>query len=344
MEEGLFGGRVVGEEEKQQIIQNVEKVVQTPPTEKIPEKIEPKKPELDWLGEINREFSKEFKTKDEIKSFFDKVGEYDTLKTQHDEVSTKLEEYRKVVGKFNPLDYFDSEDEFVRQQFIKQNKGKLGEEALTALSSLSPERLKKLDNKSTLVTDMIVNDGLTREEAEAYYNKKYDIDEDTDVDPATRAIIKKDVKVAQERLSKMYEGIELPKQVDFEADLAQRKESWKNPLSELVKGIDKIQLSQDVDFVVDAAMKEGLENEVLSELLASGVAVNKDTLANVAGAVRDRILSRNMDKVIESVYNDLKEKVKAEVRAEVHNDKPLNNQTRPGSPTLSNDEKILRSL
>lgn len=344
MEEGLFGGRVVGEEEKQQIIQDVEKVVQTPTAEKIPEKIEPKKPELDWLGEINREFSKEFKTKDEIKSFFDKVGEYDTLKVQHDEVSTKLEEYRKAVGKFNPLDYFDSEDEFVRQQFIKQNKGKLGEEALTALSSLSPERLKKLDNKSTLVTDMIVNDGLTREEAEAYYNKKYDIDEDTDVDPATRATIKKDVKVAQERLSKMYEGIELPKQVDFEADLAQRKESWKTPLAELVKGIEKVPILPEFDFVVEPEMKDGLIEKILSELLSSGVPLSKEALKNAAGRANDLLVLENMDKVAESMYNDLKEKVKAEVRAEVHNDKPLNNQTRPGSPTLSNDEKILRSL
>lgn len=307
-----------------------------PKVEKPVDKPDPVSMFSQWSG-------KEFKSEEEIKAFIEKADQYDGLKTSSEELNQKLSEYKKIAEGVNPLSYFVNEDEYIRQQFLKNNKDKLSSEAIDALSSLTPEKVKKLDGASALITDLVVNSGLTREEAQAYVNSEYGIEEGEELDISTKAKMKISVNEAKSRLSKMYDGITIPEQTDWEATRGQLKESWSKPLQAAIEGLDKIEIAEGIDFVVDQSMREGLEQEIMAELLVSGVKPSEEALANAVGNARSRILERNMDKVVKSIESDLREKIKSELRADIHNDRPLNDATKPTNKSVDRDTQILNA-
>ena len=192
----------------------------------------------------------------------------------------------------------------------------------------------------------MVNEGLTCEKADAYLMRHYDLDdlESEEMDAATRASIKVDVKNAKKRLSDLYQGIDIPQKVDFETARTQLKESWSSPLGDIVKGIDKIQLEEGFDFVVTDDMKQGLFEETLSEIMIRQLKPGQDSASQIVGAIKDKIVLRNIDKVVKSLTSDIREKVKAEVRAEIHNDKPLNSSSRNSTGPSDNDSKMRSML
>jgi len=354
-------GRDVSPEEKEQLLQGKEKEESSTNNEQPQEtsgevkeeKTEASKEEKpandnpDLVGVFNSRFKedlgKEFEKEEDIKAFIGKAAEYDNLKAQSTDLSQKLEEYQKLAEKVDPMSHFLNEDEYMRQQFLIKNKENLGDEALNKLSALSPGKIKQMGDMEALTTDLVVNKGLTSEEAKAYINKHYDVEEGEEIDPGTRAEMKVEVNGAKDRLSKMYDGIDVPEKVDWESARQQLKESWESPLSETIKGLDKIQLAEDIEFVVDDSMKAGLEQEVLSELMTNGIKPTEEALQSVVGSVKDRLILRNMDKVVKSMESDIREKVKSELRKEVHNDRPVNDTTRSTNKNVSRDEMILNA-
>lgn len=300
----------------------------------------------DFLSAFNSEFEKEFTEIDQIKELFDKAEKYGDLKSSKSESDQKLAEYKRIAEGVDPMQFFASEDEYIRQQFLKQNKDKLTPDAIDALAALSPERVGKLSDVEALTFDLVVDKGLTSEEAQAYLKMNYEVDDfgSEDIDAGTRAKIKVDVKGAKDRLSSKYEGITIPEKTDWETQRIELKQSWETPVDELVKGIDKIQLDEGIDFVVDPSMKEGLRDEIMATLVAQGIKPSEATMGELAASTRDTILSRNMDKVVKSLRQDIAEQEKAKIRSEVHNDQPVNTDSKEGDAKDSNDDIILGRL
>jgi hypothetical protein len=341
----MSDGRVITPEEKAQMFG-----VQPPqgePTEQKEQASEPVKVvEKDFdITSFNNKFGREFTNEEEVKSFLEKAVKFDEVEASNSELTKKMAEYQNLVSKVDPMAHFLNEDEYIRQQFLKNSQGKMGEEVIKTVSSLSPSKLKDLNGVEALKIDLMVNEGLTGEEAEAYLQKKYDVEDfnSEDIDVATKASIKVDVKNAKNRLSELYKGIEIPSKVDYEQARVQLKETWDRPMNDLVKGIDKIQLEEGIDFIVTDEMKAGLLEETLNEVITRQLKPGKETAAELVGVMKDKIILRNMDKVVKSLSADIREQMKAELRKEVHNDKPLNTASRTTASTEDNDSKM-RSL
>lgn len=331
----MAGGKK--EEVKEEKKEEVKEDVKEEKKEEVKE--ETKFSGVEWL---NQTFGKEFKAEDDIKSLFETVGKYEELQKSYEETNQSLSEYKSLAEKIDPMAHFLDENEYKRQQFLIQNKGKLGEAALQVLSALSPSRIKDLGVREVLRTDLMINQELTSDEADAVLAKKYEVEDwdSEEMDKATVGLLKIDANEAKKRLSSLYKDINIPEKTNFEEARQQLKESWNKPLDELVKGIDKLSLAEGLDVSVTDSMKEGLVEETMSDLLSKGIKPSEATLQQIAGSVRTKILERNMDSVIKSITNDLSEKIKAEVRAEVHNDKPLNNGSRGEGVTVDNDATI----
>lgn len=277
-------------------------------------------------------YEKEFESEDDLKATFEKAAKSDELSSQVEELNQKVSELTNIASKgVSGRDWFVNDDEFIRQQFLKNNKDKFSESALSVLTSLSPEKVKSLEPVDAIKYQMLIdNPDLERSEVEELISEEYGIDGDVDeLGGAAKAKLKVNANTAKKELSKLYDGIELPESVDWEAQRTQLKESWNEPLKQVVEGIDKIQLTEDLSFDITPEMKEGMYDSFLSEVLAGQVKPSEETAGQIAGRIRGEILEHNLDKVIDVISKDIREKEKEALRKEVHNDTDVNNDTRP---------------
>ena len=330
----------VKEEVKEEVKEVVKEEVKK---EEVKEEVEV--PQFD-LALVNKRFEREIESEDALKTLFEKADKYDDTKSSYDETLQKMTEYQNLAEKLDPMSNFLNEDEYIRQQFLKKNIDTLGEDAVKALSVLSPSKIKEMSDIDALKTQLMVDIGLNSAEADAYLLKKYDVDDfsSEDLDVGVKATMKVDVKTAKDGLNKLYDGIEIPTKTDYEAARTQLKESWDNPLNELVKGIDKIQIAEGLDFSVTDEMKEGLKESSLSWLMSKQVKPSEEAAANLVGQIKDQIVLKNIDKVVKSITADLKEQMKAGERTEYHNDTPLNDSSRTTDQTEDNDSKMSKLL
>jgi len=351
----MEGGKVLSDAEKQALMQGGEQgqveekptnePVKKEETEVVEEKVEEKPTEFDYSA-FNKRFGREVNDEESLKSLFEKADNYEATKKSHDETTKLLTEYKGLAEKLDPMAYFANEDEYVRQQFLKNKAGELGDDAIKALSVMSPSRVKELSNVEAIKLNLMVDKGLDGKEADAYMSKHYEVEDfnDEDLDAGVTATFKVDGKDAKDSLGKLYDGIDIPTKTDYETARTQLKESWESPVSELVKGIDKIQLEEGLDFVVTDAMKEGLEQSVTDYVMSNQLKPSEEAGAQIAGMLREQLVIQNLDKVIKSVRADLEESFKAENRAKIHNDKPLDSSNRSENQNEDNDSKMSRIL
>ena len=315
--------------------------------EKVEEKQEEVKFDIELFNKtIGKELGKEFESDDAIKALFEKSEKYDGLKSEFDDTLQKLGEYKNLSEQLDPMANFANEDEYVRQQFLIKNKDKLDDGVIKALSTLSPSKVKDLSSEDALKLDLMVNSGLSSEEASAYLLKKYDIEDfnSEDLDVATKASIKVDVKNSKESLGKLYDGIKVPERTDYETARTQLRESWESPLTEIVKGIDKIEVAEGLSFVVTDDMKEGLDKEMMSLVMSGQLKPSEEAGAVIAGKIREKLLLNNIDKVVKSIEADVAERLNQENNKKYHNDKPFRDESRQSDGELDNDSKMQRLL
>lgn len=355
-------GRVLSAEEKQALIggspleektdDNKEKVEQ-----KVEDKTDVKTDESEKetekevgsdfsLDAFNKKFGKEIENEDYFESLFEKAEKYDETKSSYDETVQKLSEYQTLSEKLDPMSNFKSEDEYKRQQLLIKKGDELSEDAIKALSVLNPSKVKEMSDVDALKTQLMIEKGVTSKEAEAVLLHKYGLDELNmeDADSGLQAVMKVDAIDARNSVSDLYTGIEIPTKVDYEASRVELKQSWENPVSEIVKSIDKIQLAEGIDFVVTDEMKQGLEESTLAWVMSKQIKPSDDSGAAIIGQLKDQIILNNLDNVVKSISTDLTEKIKAETRSTIHNDKPLDESTRTTDSTDDNDSKMSKLL
>lgn len=115
------------------------------------------------LSTFNKTFGKEYENVDALNTLFEKADGFDKTKSDYESTKQQLDEYKSLAEQLDPMSYFASEDEYIRQQFLKNNE--LGEDAVKALSVLSPSRVNEMDGVDALKVNLMVNEGLTGEEA-----------------------------------------------------------------------------------------------------------------------------------------------------------------------------------
>jgi hypothetical protein len=312
-------------------------------TEKKEEEKREEPPEFN-LSAFNKKFEKEIEDEESLKSLFEKAEKYDATKTSYDEQAQKLLEYQNIAEKLDPMSNFLNEDEYKRQQLLIKDGGKFNEDAIKALSVLTPSKVKELSDVDALKTQLMIDKGVTGKEAEAYLSSKYEGFNSEDIGEDVAAVMKVDAVDARRDVSKLYDGIDIPTKTDYEAARTQLKESWNEPIPALVKSIDKIQVAEGLDFVVTDEMKKGLEESTLSWVMSKQIKPSEEAGALITGHLKDQIIINNMDQFVKSIMSDLEEKFKEGERARTHNDKSLNDDTRSDHTEEDNDAKMSRLL
>jgi len=348
----MEGGRVLTQEEKDAVMRGEYKAgtaeTKTDTTVETKNETEVAKEESTEqevafdFGVFNKKFGKQIESEDALKSLFEKADKHDEVSKSYSETLEKLNEYKGMAEKLDPLANFLNEDEYRRQQLLIKKKNELTDDAIKALSVLTPSKVKELSDSDALKMQLMIDKELTEKEAEMYLQNKYGIEDfaDDDIDERIKTVIKVDAKDARKNVAKLYEGIELPSKTDYETARVQLKQSWERAVPEIIKGIDKIQIAEGIDFVVTDDMKKGLEDELMSVILSKQIKPSEAAGAELIGSLKDRILINNIGNVAKSMEADLREKIKAETRAALHNDKPLDEGNRKSETQLDNEAKF----
>ncbi len=303
-----------------------------------------KEPELDF-GVFEKKFGRKIEKEEDLKALFEKADKHEELNKSYSETVEKLNEYKGMAEKLDPLANFLNEDEYKRQQLLIQKQGKLSDDAVKSLSVLTPNKVKELSDADALKLSLMIDKDLTAKEAEDYLLNKYNVEDfGEDMDERTKTVIKVDAKDARKQVLKLYDGISVPQKIDVEAARAQNKQAWERVIPEMVKSIDKIQVAEGIDFVVTDDMKKGMDAYVESLVLSKQIKPSEAAGAEILGHLKDEILIRNISSVVKSMETDLREKIKAETRAYLHNDRPLDEGKRGTETQLDNDAKVRRLL
>jgi hypothetical protein len=289
------------------------------------------------LQAFNKKFSKEFDSEEALTAAIEKALKYDEVETNYSTLSQKYQEIESLAKRnVNPLEWFASQDEFIKQQFLKNKANQFSEDALKSLSTLTPSSIDKLNAWEALKLDVLVSNPEIEGGESAVADllmDKYNVDDEVweSFDVKVKNLIKIDAKSAKSSLKGLYADIKIPEVVDFEESSAKLKEVWSSPLNEISKGIDKIKVAEGLDFIVSEDMKAGLVEEVMQEVLSSRIKPSEETGAELVGKMRSKILERNMDAVVENLRKSIEEEYKAKYRGMVHNSEPLNNGTGEGA-------------
>lgn len=334
------------EEVEEKVEEKEEKVEEQSAQNETKEETTVETPEFSFdsfKGYAKEKFEKDIDSEDTLKSYLDKASEYDTLKTSVEELEQRKLELENLAKKVDGRSWFANDDEFVRQQFLKNSEGKFSESALGVLSNLSPEKVKKLSPIEAIKAQRMVDyPDMEKHEVEELVKSELGVEdfEQEEWDTLPKAKMKKLASDAKKSLSKLYDGIEIPKAVDYAESREGLKQTWNEPIKATIDGITKLELSENLAFDLTSEMKEGLESEIMNEILVSQAKPTEETLAEVSGRIRSKLLERNMDSVLKVVENTIEERIKAEYQKKVHNTSDLNESKRTDS--TSDDDGVLR--
>ena len=294
-------------------------------------------------------FNKKFGTElnaESFEEFINKGKSYGELEGKVSQYETDLASKDDLLSKqFDPLEYFASEEDYLSQQVKK----KFPDKDPNVLVKITPSKVEAMSGWDALKNELLVNTpNLEGGEAGAdeMLRIKYGIEEDLPMEDWTRAqrnMVAQDSLKAKDSLKELNNDIKVPERVDYKSLQAQNKESWNQPLTDTINGIDEIKLTEDFSFKLTPEMKQGLHEEFINEIASSNKRLSEDTLSEVAGELRSRMLERHLDKVISAVDARAEERVKAEYRKKVHNEQPLNTDTRPDGE-LSDDDHVRNYL
>lgn len=289
-----------------------------------------------FKGYVKSKYEKEIDTEDTLKDYFDKAEQYEALKKEVDELAQRKAELETLAKGVDGRSWFASDDEFIRQQFLKNSEGKFSESALGVLSNLSPEKVGKMSAIDAIKAQMMVDyPDMEKHEVEELVMSELGVDDlnQEDWESLPKAKMKKMAKDAKSKLSSLYDGIEIPKAVDIQTDRETRKATWEKPVDALVEGITKLELSEDLAFDLTSDMKEGLKDVLMNNVLMSRTELNENNLGQLAGAARSYLLEQNFDSVLQVIRDTISEQEKEKWQAKVHNPSALNDSKRSEAPS-----------
>lgn len=299
---------------------------------------EPQEPQETFIETINKKLSTKFKDESEITNLLESANRIAELEDRLKELDSLKEQNLLLKENLDPMKYFESEDQFRATLFQRQFPDKNG----TVAMQLFQTDLDTLSDKDAVAYKMMLDTpGLSKEKALAVIDREYDID-DEEMDDVAEARLKINGRQAIRDIKALKKEVNLPDKVDVESLAREQKDLHEKRLAELTKGwstVTKEVAKSMPDLVVSDTDKDGKEwsfkyslsqdfpedvvNAVVNNMAGSGQEVSEGAVKSAHEVMKSFYYSRNIDKIIKAVREDVLAKAEEE---------RLNKQHNPGSP------------
>ncbi len=323
--------------------------VTTPLTEKK-EEVKSEPVNIDWLGEVNKNFKTDFKTTEDFGKHFEKAKKVDEYEPKISEYETRIKQYEDQVQKLdsslkdlnNPLSYFTSQESYVAEQLKKQHPDKHP----VVLQEVVTTDSRKMDDLDVLVKDaLLTTPGLKGGELgaketilfelgldESYMDKPK---EEWPISVQNRIMIK--ANAARKAWDELKGTVQLPKVTtpeEKEAEIVRQVEERKkqlSPLQETASKFDKFHVDIDegevLDFNVPDEYKQVLPDMFETYFVKGGVEPTKENLASFEELKEALLLRRNIKQIYKVIKGDVEAKEKAARDKLLGNENPTNTKT-----------------
>ena len=336
-----------------------EPVEPTEPKEPVEptEPVEPKEPTdpieqivPDRLKIASELFGQEFDDEETVAETIRSLKERDT---QYQQMASELEELKAGV---DPLQFFVSEDEYKRQQMLKQFPDydpmlitRVSREDISKLSDLDAIRLhRRLKDSDVYQYDSDVD---------LLLKKELGLDADEDINPdefdrSSQVQLKKMGKDARRDFEKIRAEVKMPERVDliakkaeeqkaYEDHIATQKPLWERAVRDLPKELNKVEFkytdpeSKEEVVLYEHEIDDSFRKEVAKvlpqavELLSkSGKDYSKQTekeeVTKIINTLKQKYVSDNMGKIMFAFRNKSAKEAADKEHEESHNPKKPN--------------------
>jgi len=342
---------------------------EAPPAE-APPVTPPEEASVFDVAEFNKRFGTEFADEDTFKSSLNRLNdlnEFDTLKTEREELQGKMTEleakYTEAKDLLDPRKYFASEEEYKRQQILTQHGQELNPAVLNKIVSTDLSEMNDVD--VLILGKQVANPNIIGGEAGAREMIYQQLGVDPEESPAdwtqlTKNLVAENALAMRKELSKI-KDVEVPEAVDFEAQRASRieqaaqtkeqlKESWTAKASELVNGFNSLNLSRETEegksevyfsYEIDPEFKAAATDLVVGYLVDTGKEPSKENVQEAEQYVQDLFWRKNGNTIVQAYGKDVEAKLIEKHNIEQDNPKPPNEQEAPeGDASKANADLI----
>lgn len=322
------------------------------------------------IGSFNKMFGSDFADEDTLKSSLNKLNdlqEFDTLKTEREELQGKMDElkskYEEAKGLLDPRKHFVNEEEYKRQLILQQHGQELNPALLNKIVGTDLSALSDMDVLT--LGKMVANPNIRGGEPGAkdliYRQLGVDPDlESTEWDLTTQNVVAEAALNARRELSKL-KDIEVPELADFEAQRTQReqqaaqtkeqlKNSWDTVAKEMVGGFDSLKLQRQLEdgkseiyfsYEVDEKFKGEATDLVVGYLTDRGMEPSKENVTEAQQYVQDLFWRNYGNEIVQAYGRDVEAKLIEKHNIEQDNPKPPNEAEAPeGGPDARQQDLI----
>ena len=333
---------------------------ETPPAETPPQ--EAPSPEegasVFDMAVLNERFGTDFADEETFKSSLNRLNdlsEFDTLKTEREESKGKMTDleakYTEAKDLLNPRQYFNSEEEYKRQQILMQHGQELNPAVLNKIVSADFSTMN--DVEVLILGKQVANPNIIGGEAGAremiYQQLGVDPEEDPkDWTPLTRNTVAENALAMRKELSKI-KDVEVPEAVDFETQRATRikqaaqekeklKTSWTEVAKEMVNNFNNLDLSRKREdgqsevyfsYEIDPEFKAAATDMVVGYLVDNNKEPSKESIQEAEHYVQDLFWRKNGNAIAQAYGKDVEAKLIEKHNIADDNPKPPNEQEAP---------------
>ena len=290
------------------------------------------------INEINQRFETKFTDEDSLKSFLtESPQKIEALEKQIKEMEAMKEENLMLRKSLDPMQYFETEDDFKAAIFKKQFPDK---DPTVAYQLLTTD-VKALSDKDVLAYEKMLNTpGLDKSDVMAVLDEKYGIEEGEELDRVGKAKMRMDATQARQSIAALKNEIKMPDKVDVDSLTAQQREmqtqkrelrqdGWKNITQELSKTMSDIVYKDDAGnelfkYSIGNDFPQDVLQDVVNALSQGDVEVSREAASQVALEMKEKFIARNHEKIVKLAMDHVKNKAEEERLIKQHN---------PGSDT-----------
>lgn len=312
--------------------------------------------ESKFFEEINKRFSREYKSDEELQEVFAstaRIADYDTKIKEATEYKQKaeeltnaqkawLEEKAKLEAKVNPLAFFRDEKAFVAEQLRRQfpDRDPMAIERLVTTDLSRMDKVELLAQKMLLDTPDIDGGLDGAKEAVLAQMGVEQGSKPEEWDRITKNRLTVEAGKARKELEEFQRSIEIPKvktEDDVKAEIAAHQDGLRKawtPFLDKMEAIDKLQIpSEDGTVLATIDIPEQLRKEMRSELIddiiASGVEPTEDAIRHFNAIREQRFIHKNLPKLYKILENQWLSKSIEERDRLLNNTQPPNNAVKP---------------
>ena len=282
-------------------------------------------PDISWFDTFKKETGAEFENIDTLKEALKpkENPEYETLKAKHERL---IEEYKKTQ---NPKDYFNSDTDFKKNLFLKENKSVSGE-AADKLFSLDLEKSDPLDiiAASLMLEHKSLRSG---EAAKDWYLRKQGLDPEDfnyeDLDDFQKTDINIAAEKAVKSISSLRDSVVMPDSKNIDDILSDVKtfdiKQWDGKVETLVNSVNEIKIEEEglvYSEQVSKEFKTELVDYINAAIVQEKLEPTEENIKRLGEQAMDVYFLENKVSIIKRIVDQEVKKVKEVFHNKNHND------------------------